>query len=235
MRKEHLIATALAAALAAAPGIALAQNTDTGAQNSAGTNYGANGTGSKDTGNTAAANNNASNAKNPAAYQQVGRGNYDGMASPISGQKGQANASNNDQNQLPHQRNSLLADNGDARASKVIGTNVYNSQDQKLGSVDDVLIGSNGVWAIISTNDHNVAVPFQKLQFGNANVNSDDKLVLPDTDQKQLNSNPVFRYDASDYASNNPAAGTNNGGPSLFGNSNAPNGGTATKPNNKNG
>ncbi len=123
----------------------------------------------------------------------------------------------------------------DARAGKVIGTNVYNAQDQKLGSVDDVLIGSNGVWAIISTNDHKVAVPFQKLQFGNANANSDDKLVLPDTDQAQLNNDPAFHYNASNYASNNPGSGSNNGGPGLFGNRSVPGGGATNNPNNKKG
>ncbi len=102
MRKEQLIATALVVALGAAPGTALAQNTDTGTHNRAGANYGSNGTSSATGNNTATTNNNADNANNPAAYQQIGRGNYDGMATPIPAQKGQANANNNAQNQLPH-------------------------------------------------------------------------------------------------------------------------------------
>jgi hypothetical protein len=50
------------------------------------------------TGNTATADDNADNANNPAAYQQIGRGKYDGMATPIPAQKGQANANSNAQN-----------------------------------------------------------------------------------------------------------------------------------------
>jgi hypothetical protein len=80
-----------------------------------------------------------------------------------------------------------------------------------------------------------VAVPFHKLQFGNANANSDDKLVLSDTNQTQLNNNPVFHYDVSNYASNNPGSGSDNGGALLFGSRNAPDGGAANNPNNKKG
>ncbi len=42
----------------------------------------------------------------------------------------------------PSQRNPLLADNGDVRISKLIGSTIYNKDDQKVGSVDDVLAGT---------------------------------------------------------------------------------------------
>jgi hypothetical protein len=67
MRKEQLIAGTFAIALSAAPGIALAQNTDTGTHNAAGANFGSNGTSSSASGNTATANNNADNSNNPAS------------------------------------------------------------------------------------------------------------------------------------------------------------------------
>jgi hypothetical protein len=119
------------------------------------------------------------------------------------------NANNGNNNWRPSQRNPDLADNGDARASKVIGTSVYNERDQKLGSIDDVLIGKNGVHAIISTNNKKVAVPFNQLRFGNASVAGDNKIVLPNETQAQLNTEPVVHYNETNYQS---ARNNNNGG-----------------------
>ena len=41
----------------------------------------------------------------------------------------------------PSQRNTALTDQGNVRASKLIGSSVYNDRDQKVGSVDDVILG----------------------------------------------------------------------------------------------
>ncbi|HEY3787820.1 MAG TPA: PRC-barrel domain-containing protein, partial [Urbifossiella sp.] len=38
-----------------------------------------------------------------------------------------------------HDRNPVMTKMGDARASKVIGSSVYNDHDEKVGSVDDLL------------------------------------------------------------------------------------------------
>ena len=40
----------------------------------------------------------------------------------------------------PSDRNPVLTDNGDARASKVIGSAVYNDNNQKVGTIDDIVI-----------------------------------------------------------------------------------------------
>lgn len=97
----------------------------------------------------------------------------------------------------PSQRNPLLADNGDVRMSKLIGTNVYNEQDQKLGSVDDVLIGSNGQPAVIvSSNDKLVEVPWNKLQFGDAKLNSDNKAIMQGETPQSMKQMPQFKYTA---------------------------------------
>jgi ribosomal 30S subunit maturation factor RimM len=99
----------------------------------------------------------------------------------------------------PSQRNPLLADNGDVRMSKLIGTNVYNQQDQKLGSVDDVLMGSDGQPSVvISADGRLVQVPWTKLTFGNAKINSNNKAIMPDETQQAMKQMPEFRYTAKD-------------------------------------
>ncbi len=120
------------------------------------------------------------------------------------------NNNDNNNNWRASQRNSDLADNGDARASKVIGTGVFNTNNQQLGNVNDILIGKNGVWAVISTNNKKVAVPFNQLEFGNAsNGNGNDQIVLPNKTQAQLNTQPVFHYNETNYQG---VQGHNNGG-----------------------
>jgi sporulation protein YlmC with PRC-barrel domain len=148
-------------------------------------------------------------------YANVGMGNYMADQQYITGGNANNNnaGNNNNNNWRPSQRNPVLADNADARASKVIGTNVYNSNNQKLGSVDDIILGTNGVFAVISTNNKQVAVPFGDLMFGNATNEGDEKVVIPQETQARLNTLPMFRYDASNYpgvnADNFKAGGVN--------------------------
>src|SRR6202167_5361762 len=57
----------------------------------------------------------------------------------------------NTDNTAPSDRNSVMTQMGDARASKVIGSAVYNSHDEKVGSIDDLLIAKDGrMSAVIS-------------------------------------------------------------------------------------
>jgi len=44
---------------------------------------------------------------------------------------------------IQHDCNPVMTQMGDARASKVIGSSVYND-DEKVGSVDDLLVGKDG-------------------------------------------------------------------------------------------
>ncbi len=95
----------------------------------------------------------------------------------------------------PSQRNPLLADNGEVRMSKLIGTDVYDQQNQKVGSVDDVLMSSGGQPdVILSTNDKMVQVPWNKLTFGDAKLNSHNKVILQGENQQALNQQPAFKY-----------------------------------------
>ena len=88
------------------------------------------------------------NGSNAGHYAGIGSGGYTGTLMPI--RDNNANNTNNDTANR-RQRNPDLADNGDARTSKVVGTSVYNDQNQQVGSIDDLLIGRNGVWAVVST------------------------------------------------------------------------------------
>jgi hypothetical protein len=99
----------------------------------------------------------------------------------------------------PSQRNPLLADNGDVRMSKLIGTDVYSEQDKKLGSIDDVLMGSSGQPdVVISSSDKLVQVPWNKLKFGDAKLNSDNKVIMQDETQQSMKQMPQFKYTAKD-------------------------------------
>lgn len=95
----------------------------------------------------------------------------------------------------PSQVNPLLTDTGQVRMSKLIGTNVYNDKDKKLGSVNDVVMGKNGEPQVIIKADGNLhPVPWSKLQFGNAKQNSDNKVILPGETENALKSSPQFHY-----------------------------------------
>jgi hypothetical protein len=95
----------------------------------------------------------------------------------------------------PSQRNPLLADNGDVRIGKVIGTNIFNKNDKNVGSVNDALVDANGkLNAVISANNKLVLVPWDQLQFGDAKLNSDNKVLMPDATQASLKAMPEFHY-----------------------------------------
>ncbi len=121
MTKQYLLGTVLAAAIMAAPGIAAAQNNP----------------GNPNWNNTAPGLNNkpATTARQSRGLRQCRPGGYAGTAMPLPDNNNNDNNNNNADNQRPSQRNPLLADNGDVRASKFIGTTVHNNRDQNIGSV----------------------------------------------------------------------------------------------------
>jgi len=98
----------------------------------------------------------------------------------------------------PSVRNPLLTDSGQVRMSKMVGTSVYNDQDKKVGSVDDVVIGENGQpVVIVKAKGKYVEVPWNKLQFGNAEKNSDNKIIMPGVTEDALANGPEFHYQAN--------------------------------------
>lgn len=203
MKHISLSGAAVAVSLFALPGLALAAGTPNAANpdNNAATN-----------------NNTAANAPANPSDVATGAGGYTGTELPIHNNTGDNAGAT--KSMRPSQRNADLADNGTARAGKVIGTDVYNDQNQKIGSIDDVLIGKDNVWAVISTDKQKVVVPFKNFIFGDAKQVTHDKLVLPSTTQAKLDTMPKFDYDASTYANNNDHAPEN--GTGVLGNRAAP-------------
>lgn len=69
---------------------------------------------------------------------------------------------------------------GDWRTSKVIGLNVYNDQNQSIGSINDLLMDKGGsmkaavisVGGFLGVGAHLVAVPYDKVKFVNEPVPS---------------------------------------------------------------
>ncbi|MDB5655411.1 MAG: photosystem reaction center subunit [Tardiphaga sp.] len=65
--------------------------------------------------------------------------------------------------------------NGNWRASKVVGLNVYNDSNESLGSINDLLTDKSGnikavvvgVGGFLGVGEHLVAVPFDKVKFSN--------------------------------------------------------------------
>ncbi len=246
MSKLTLLGAAgLAASLIAMP--ALAQNNGNnhnGALNdgsslsnggSFGGNYGptSNGYSHANWGTNGSSARNANSVVGNGEYANIGWGGHSALPNFI--QNGNGNNgnnvyyNNNNGNWRPSQRNPVLADNGDARASQVIGSGVYNTDNQQVGTVNDILLGRNGVWAVISTNNKKVAVPFNRLEFGNASVNGNDKVVLPNVTQAQLNTLPTIHYNLTNYQAFNNNNNNGNGG--WFDNGN----GRVIRANNNNG
>jgi hypothetical protein len=117
----------------------------------------------------------------------------------VATKNGNANNANaNDANALPHQRNPVLADNGQPRAGKIIGSDVYNMQDKKVGSIDDILMGVGGQpdQVVLSVKSKLVLVPFDKLIFGNTQVTGDNRVIMPDQTRDALAQQPEFHYNS---------------------------------------
>ena len=83
------------------------------------------------------------------------------------------------------------------RASKLRGATVVNSKNEKVGEIDDLVIGKDRVlFAIIQVGgflglgSRLIAVPYTSLQI------SDDgrRIVLPGVTQQQLEKLPEFKY-----------------------------------------
>lgn len=82
------------------------------------------------------------------------------------------------------------------RASKVVGASVYNDQNEKIGSVDDVLIGSNddisgvvlSVGGFLGIASKLVEVPYKDIRVQN------NELMIVGATKDQLTSLPEYKY-----------------------------------------
>jgi sporulation protein YlmC with PRC-barrel domain len=103
----------------------------------------------------------------------------------------------------PSQRNTVLTDTADVRASKLIGTAVYNDRDEKIGSVDDLVLGKDNkadevivsVGGFLGMGTKLVSVPYTQLKLGDTkNASSSNKVVMPGATKESLKSQPEFHY-----------------------------------------
>ena len=101
----------------------------------------------------------------------------------------------------PSARNTVMTDSGGMRASKIVGSSVYNDRDEKIGSIDDLVIGNDktlhaivSVGGFLGLGSKMVAVPFDKLQFGNTKGSSDNRVVMPGVTKDSLGGMPDYTY-----------------------------------------
>ena len=86
------------------------------------------------------------------------------------------------------------------RASKLIGAAVYNDANEKIGTVDDLILTSEEkavaaiiqVGGVLGAGGKLVAVPYHQLQ-----VDKDNKLVMAGANKESLNAMPGFTYGGS--------------------------------------
>ncbi|HYZ63929.1 MAG TPA: PRC-barrel domain-containing protein [Acetobacteraceae bacterium] len=85
------------------------------------------------------------------------------------------------------------------RISKLVGKGVQNDKDEKIGSLDDVIVTNDRklfsilqVGGFLGLGARLIAVPYEQLQI------TDDgrKIVLPGASKAQLEKLPEFRYRA---------------------------------------
>jgi hypothetical protein len=89
---------------------------------------------------------------------------------------------------------------GGQRISKLIGSAVYNDQNEKIGSIDDLIMkdGNRIVLAVVSVGgflgigNKLVAVPYDQLHL---EMNKDEtKVAMPGASKDALNAMPTFTY-----------------------------------------
>jgi hypothetical protein len=88
------------------------------------------------------------------------------------------------------------------RASKVNGASVYNDQNQRVGSIDDLIIDRNDhvVYAVLSVGgflgmgNHLVAVPYDQLVINTDNKGKVDKVIMRGATKESLKAMPEFKY-----------------------------------------
>lgn len=101
------------------------------------------------------------------------------------------------------------------RTSEIKGVDVYNGQNEKIGSVDDVLVDQHGnvkavvigVGGFLGVGQRNVAVPFSELhwqmsttrpangqQVAQSNNVQPARATLPGVTKEQLQQAPEFKY-----------------------------------------
>jgi sporulation protein YlmC with PRC-barrel domain len=87
------------------------------------------------------------------------------------------------------------------RASKLIGAPVFNDQNQKIGSIDDLIVAPDekvtmaviSVGGFLGIGSKLVAIPYDQLHFQPTKDNG-ERFELPGATKEALNSMPNFTY-----------------------------------------
>lgn len=82
------------------------------------------------------------------------------------------------------------------RASKLVGTTVYNEQDEKIGTIDDLIVAPDrsvsyavvSVGGFLGIGKRLVAIPVEQIR------DQKGKLVLPGATKEALKALPEFHY-----------------------------------------
>jgi PRC-barrel domain len=86
--------------------------------------------------------------------------------------------------------------NGWSVKRQLLGQDVYNDKDEKIGRIEDTIIGRNrsSSYGIVSTGgflgigSHDVAIPAGQFQMRN------DRILLPAATKEQIRAMPPFEY-----------------------------------------
>jgi hypothetical protein len=89
-------------------------------------------------------------------------------------------------------------------SSKLVGATVYNDQKQSIGSIDNLIVGSDGkissavisVGGFLGVGSKLVGVPFSQLQFQQDGNGNGREVVLPNASQQSLKSMQDFTYNS---------------------------------------
>ena len=110
-------------------------------------------------------------------------------------------ATSSDDGQSSSARISTMTDSGGLRASRIVGSEVYNEHDEKVGSIDDLIIGNDkslkvvlSVGGFLGIGSKMVVVPFDKLQFSEAKGNGGNRIILPGVNKGSLVEMPDYHY-----------------------------------------
>jgi hypothetical protein len=104
---------------------------------------------------------------------------------------------------------------GEWRASKLIGVNVYNAQNEKIGDINEILVTSSGniagvvigVGGFLGMGEHDVLVKLDQLKFVNEPVRSSDTTANKTAPANTTGAAPETRAD--NKAANRPARTAN--------------------------
>lgn len=140
-----------------------------------------------------------------AASPAFAQGSNAGTTTPATHNEGtHGSATNTSSANAPSDRNPVLTDSGEVRTSKLVGSSVYNDHDEKVGSVDDIVVGKDhGLKAVLSVGgflgmgNRYVEVPYSQLKLGDTKASSDNRVVLPGASKASLEKMAQYHYTAN--------------------------------------